>query len=278
MTVTRTFPGRLFLFLAVLLLVPAVTTAQPAQAPLAADTGEDKEDCNCYWDSDCGDTTPDCTGYNKCKLQGKLDGTCQGRDAVPVDPGTTTDALSVDVGPAAGPNPAAVAHAVELYVKAYLSPTVEGTGRGDIELIREAQQVDLGRRHAARHLKIQEAVHEALDATLGFDFLMPFPHGDLFGGAVYGYDSAHFGNVRIVPPAAPELVEAVRTGLVEAVRTGDAAAVAAPLGDFWQRNPDYEPFHTGRYYPHGHEHESQEVVHIQTAALERIAERLIDLR
>jgi len=129
--------------------------------------------CNCYYDRDCpGTEKPDCTGYFQCKLNGKLDGTCKAKTvtvddpAEPVDPNRASDEYRVVRQPSPPPDSAAVAAAVELYVKAYLPPILAGTGRADATFVREAQSVDLGYHHALRHLTIQEAVNEALDATL----------------------------------------------------------------------------------------------------------------
>ena len=271
--------GRTALFACALLLVAAVAAADEAGTQTAIAIDDTAVTCTCYWDRDCG-TGGDCTGYGKCTKSGKLDGTCKTvatEEPLPHGGAATSVAalrLALPVPPA---DASAVRDAVELYVRAYAVPVDAGTGRPDATLLAAAQRIDLGARHAERHLRIQEAVHEALDATLGFDFILPEIYGDLYGGAVYGVDARLFGNVRFVPHGADEVVAAVRDALSAALADGDPAAVGAPLAAFWQANPDYAPLHTGRYYPHGHHGESHDVAGQQIEALTRIAERLIDL-
>ncbi|HMB54001.1 MAG TPA: hypothetical protein VKU40_11840 [Thermoanaerobaculia bacterium] len=233
--------------------------------------------CTCYWDADCPGDDGDCTGYGDCEESGKLDGTCKAKAvAQPRTELSSIDGLRLDL-----PQPAdagLVSEALDLYLAAYAVPVEAGTGRPDADLLAAAQRVDLGNRHAERHLAIQMAVHEALDATLGFDVHLPHLHGDLYGGAVYGMNPRLFANVRIVPHGADEMVEALRDGLAAALADNDPAAVGPSLAAFWQANPHYEPHHTGRYYPHGHHGESHDVTHQQIEAVTRIAERLVDLR
>ena len=244
-----------------LLVGAAVFTADAAHAQ--ADEGCT---CTCYWDADCG-TGGDCTGYGNCTLSGKLDGTCK-KDAelelLAISPGDARRSQELRFAA----EPEELAAAVDFYFKAYLKPARLGDGTADAALFSRAQAIWLGERTRELHAVVQEAIHEALDTTLGFDFVFPQPAC---------FNPSRLGNVRAVPEAGPGLIQTVRTGFLEGILNRDPSAVDQPLREFWKRNPEYHPNHTGRYYPHGHTGESHDAESVQREALQKILGRLIEL-
>lgn len=257
------------------LVIPAFADDTTSSAQIGVIGDEEKEDCTCYWDADCPGDDGDCTGYFKCKQSGKLDGTCKKKaDAVPTELATAGKASTVDRE--------ALAEALTLYFDAYMVPVNEGTGRGDMGFLYAAQRVDLGSpRGFEVHGLLLDVVHEALDTTLGFDFVFPYNSGDCRGTSIevmrLNALSPEPGNIRIVPDHAVHMLMATRNSLLEAVRTGDAEAAAGPMQAFWDGHGHYHPHHTGRYYPHGHDGEETDPAPQQIAALQRIASRLLDL-
>jgi hypothetical protein len=221
--------------------------------------------CTCYWDADCG-TGGDCTGYGKCTRSGKLDGTC--KTVVVVDQPQAILSGDAPQQLRFAAEPEELAAAVDLYFKAYLKPARLGDGTADARLFSRAQAVWLGSRTQELHAAVQEAIHEALDTTLGFDFVFPEPAC---------FNPSGLGNLRAVPEAGPGLIQAVRIGFTEGILNRDPSAVDQPLREFWKQNPDYHPNHTGRYYPHGHTGESHDPELAQREALQRILTRLIEL-
>lgn len=182
------------------------------------------KDCDCYWSSDCPGHQY-CGDYFKCRMKGKLDGTCRKR---------ATGAIWLRV------NPQSVANAVDLYFQAYMEPITTGGGRPNEELLRAAQAVRLSR---TWHKELQENVRSALDAVLGFDFLPPTP-----------ICPTDFGNISTIPDirAALAIVEETRMGFVDAIVENNADVIESHIMMFWEEHPGYVPMHTGRCYPHGH--------------------------
>jgi hypothetical protein len=144
--------------------------------------------------------------------------------------------------------------ALDLYMQAYMVPVFDGEGRPDASLFDAAVRVNLGAENRRMHGLLQDTVHAALDAVIGFDFVLPpianrrcnEPASDR--GAV----QPRLGNVRGTPPEAVAIVEATHAGIRNAILSRNLNAVVEPLTEFWTANPDFHPFHTGRYYLHGH--------------------------
>lgn len=239
--------------------------------------------CDCYYDHECA--SGNCL-VPVCSLDGKIDGVCiadggGGDGGGGIEPAADDFFIGDDV------DPLAVAGAADFYFQAYLVAVRRGEGRPDPGLLTAASDVRLGRKaHADRrnHRLLLQVVHEILDAVLGFDFqapnaldvlLPPRRRSKRHFGGLQGSDSdPRFGGIRNVPPGAVEIVEAARSGFVEAVKSGDPDRVAAPLRAFWAKYPSYEPFHTGRYYPHGHAGEPTVPEASQIAALRARYKRL----
>ncbi len=198
--------------------------------------------CNCYRLGDmCPADCPACvcnpTRGGSCDVDGKLDVRCSGLP-----------------NPAPQTNPSSLVLALDLYMEAYLAPVSDGEGRPDEGLFEAAARVHLGAENQRMHALVQETVHAALDAVLGFDFVLPRvanrrceePASDRGAGR------PRPGNVRTTPPEAVAIVEATHVGIRNAILSRNLNAVVAPLAEFWSANPDFHPFHTGRYYLHGH--------------------------
>lgn len=239
----------------------AVGFSQESPKLAVAPIEDEQETCNCYWDRDCG-TGGDCTGYFQCKLSGKLDGTCK-KPAADVEVlGKAAQRLRLEA------EPEELAAAVDFYFQAYLSPARKGDGPADLRSFSRAKAIWLSSSNQTIHEVVQEAVHEALDTTIGFDFVYPQP---------LCVSRSQRGNLRAVPEAGAELIEAVRDGLVQGLLTRDATVIEQNLAGFWARHPDYHPNHTGRYYPHGHAGESSDPQALQREALGQILQRLLEL-
>jgi hypothetical protein len=144
--------------------------------------------------------------------------------------------------------------ALDLYMQAYIVPVSNGEGRPDASLFDAAVRVNLGAENRRMHGLLQDTIHTALDAVIGFDFALPRianrqnaePASDR--GAV----QSKAGNVRGTPPEAVAIVEATHEGIGNAILSRNLNAVVEPLTEFWIAHPDFHPSHTGRYYEHGH--------------------------
>ncbi len=198
--------------------------------------------CNCYRLGDmCPADCPGCicnpTRGGDCDVDGKLDVRCSKL------PNPTPEA-----------DPASLVLALDLYMEAYMVPVSDGEGRPDESLFDAAARVNLGAGNRRMHGLLRETVHAALDAVLGFDFVLPRianrrceePASDRGAGR------PRPGNVRTTPPEAVAIAEATHTGIRNAILTRNLNAVVEPLTAFWSANPEFHPLHTGRYYLHGH--------------------------
>jgi hypothetical protein len=130
-----------------------------------------------------------------------------------------------------------VVQAAELYFQAYLQVGRRAGGPPDREIVRRAADIPLP---VNWHLELIDAVHGALDATLGWDFMKCTVRPTCFG------------NVGQLTDVAAELVDAAREGFIAGLRDNNPDAVEAPLRDFWSRNEGFSPMHHGRCYAHGH--------------------------
>lgn len=196
--------------------------------------------CDCYRIDDmctCPGCTCNPTRGGTCDEDGKLDVRC-----------------SPPPSPAPQTNPSLLVSALDLYMQAYMVPVSNGEGRPDASLFNAAVRVNLGAENQRVHGLLQDTIHAALDAVIGFDFGLPRiannqcqePASDR--GAV----QPRQGNVRHTPPEAVAIVEATAEGIRNAILSRNLNAVVQPLTEFWTANPNFHPFHTGRYYPHGH--------------------------
>jgi len=191
--------------------------------------------CNCYrLDDMCPAGCPGCRcdpgKGGMCDVDGKLDVNCTKiPDATPQ------------------PNPAKLVQALDLYLQAYMVPVSNGEGRPDASLFDAAARVKVGKKNSEMHRRLRATVHAALDAVIGFDFSLPRIANTRRSAALWGA-----GNVRHTPPESVDIVEAAHQGLRNAILNRNLNAVVEPLTTFWTANPDFHPFHTGRYYEHGH--------------------------
>jgi hypothetical protein len=144
--------------------------------------------------------------------------------------------------------------ALDLYVQAYAVPVSSGSGRPDAGLFDAATHVNLGAENQRMHDLLEDTIHTALDAVIGFDFALPRianPQSE-DPASNNGVGRARTGNVRGTPPESVAIVEAAHQGIRSAILTRNLNAVVAPLTEFWAAHPDFHPNHTGRYYSHGH--------------------------
>ncbi len=203
--------------------------------------------CNCYYSENCQETGRG----NKCKyvwtgvsclivpkphtkindvyICGEIPGNpqCDGLCTVkPIRPINWEEVI-----------PFEVAQAADLYFRAYLRAGVRGGGPPDRALVRRAGDLQLP---INWHLELIDAVHGALDVTLGWDF-MPCTERNTC-----------FGHVPRLEETAAALVDAAREGFVAGLLDNDPGAVEAPLRSFWSRTEAFVPMHGGRCYPHGH--------------------------
>ena len=198
--------------------------------------------CNCYrLDDMCPASCPGCTcdpmRGGDCGLDGKLDVNC-----------------SPPPNPTPQSNPSNLVNALDLYIEAYMVPIGNGAGRPDASLFDAAARVNLGAENQRMHGLLEDTIHTALDAVIGFDIALPrianiqceAPASDR------GVGRSKTGNVRGTPPESVAIVEATHEGLRNAILTRNLNAVVPPLTAFWTAHPDFHPSHTGRYYPHGH--------------------------
>ena len=220
----------------------------------------DKATCNCYWSSDCGRGST-CGGYGNCTASGKLDGTCSTTVV------TSTDPLQTQKLTMPKQDPAAVYAAVDGYFQAFLKAVNKGGGQPDAKLVAAAQKAMPSKTGLDN---VEYAVWVSMDAVMGWDFMYPNKWQRATG---------YVGNIRQVHgvDAATGIVDATRRGLLDSVQSGDPTRVAAPLREFWAKNPDFMPRHTGRCYPHGHDEvtTTQGTVACQIDTLQRVATMLI---
>lgn len=188
--------------------------------------------CECYVSSDC-DSEQSCHwnfGGANCVNSGKMDGLCvdgEGGFGGPNEPGTTTTADGMSM--------------VSAGFDSFIPAILDGGGVAD-PMSWEAMED-----YASNPTQLQGArtlVHEALTITLGWDV----------GVQQFGRASS-LGNVRLVtqPVAALAMLEATRDGVLMAIDADNPAMVSAPLVQFWNQYPYFEPNHLGRCYPHGHD-------------------------
>jgi hypothetical protein len=244
-----------------LLIGAAFAQSSAPQNSMSVDSvGVVKGTCNCYWSSDCS-TGSTCGGYGNCTASGKLDGTCS---TVVV---TSSDPLKKQQLPMPKQDPAAVYAAVDGYFQAFIKAVNKGGGQPDAKLVAAAQKAMPSKTGLDN---IEYAVWVSMDAVMGWDFMYPNKWQRATG---------YVGNIRQVHgvDAATGIVDATRRGLLDAVQSGDSTKVAAPLQEFWAKNPDFMPRHTGRCYPHGHDEVTtmQGTVACQIDTLQRVATMLI---
>jgi hypothetical protein len=125
-------------------------------------------------------------------------------------------------------------------------------GMPDVDLVRRAQDQRLT---TDEHFAVQLIVHNALDLTLGFDFIGPQP--SCIGADEDGQlDPGGLGQMRLAAkdalPEEIELAEIVHQSVVGAIKANKPDIVAQPIQLFWKKHPTYQPRHTGRCFPHGH--------------------------
>ncbi len=72
-------------------------------------------------------------------------------------------------------------------------------------------------------------------------------------------------------------MDAARRGFIEALHVQNAGAVRGHLLEYWRRNQNYHPLHTGRCYQHGHEEVQtlEDTVACQVETLTRAVESLL---
>ncbi|SRR5579871_385196 len=216
--------------------------------------------CNCYYSSDCS-TGRSCGGYGSCSGSGKNDGTCSSTIVTGIDP------LHKQL-PMPKQDPAAVYAAVDSYFQAFLMAVNHGGGVPDQKLVAAAQKA-LPSKPVLDN--VEYAVWVSMDAVMGWDFMYPNK---------LQRASGYVGNIREVHGvnSASGIVEAARKGLLEAVQSGDSSKVAAPLQEFWSKNPAFIPRHLGRCYPHGHDEvtDTKSTIACQIDTLQRLASMLIE--
>jgi hypothetical protein len=200
--------------------------------------------CDCYYACipgnmcECADPNQKCNLISPgCDLDGKRDGKC-------VIPPIMVPSFDT-------PDTPSLLTALNLYFEAYLVPVSEGEGRPDAEVLDAALAVQLGAGNEKLHSMIQDGVHEALDALIGFDLVLPMSPGK-FNDPGQGVGPPRFGNIRGTPALGVEIINAARTGIMEAIQYRNLNEIDEHLADFWQEHPDFHPNHAGRYYPHGH--------------------------
>jgi hypothetical protein len=234
------------------LVLVGVVSAQDAACPV----------CKCYYTYDCGSGGGSCGGYGNCTADGKLDGTCSGSELI-----AAKDPLNKKNLPLPKQDPAALYSAVDSYFQAFLKAVNKGGGVPDQKLVAAAQKTMPSK---AGLDNVEYAVWVSLDAVMGWDFMYPNK---------LQRASGYVGNIREVHgvSTASGIVEAARKGLLEAVQSGDSTKVAAPLQEFWAKNPDFIPRHLGRCYPHGHSEvtDLKSTVACQIDTLQRVADSLI---
>ena len=95
------------------------------------------------------------------------------------------------------------------------------------------------------HIAIKDLTFNAIDVVLGFDFAHP-------RGNCFVYDARCLGSLRIrLSEGGAEILKATRNGIINAVKEEDPSGIEKYLSDYWAMHT-YEPYHTGRCYPHGH--------------------------
>ncbi|HET9229265.1 MAG TPA: hypothetical protein VFR31_21475 [Thermoanaerobaculia bacterium] len=203
--------------------------------------------CDCYWSSECG-TGKKCDYASGCTKSGKKDGTC-----------TTANAEVVIA------SSFEVASALSFWFDAYIAAAnEERDGLPDEALVKRA--LDSGMSERA-HALVRDEVINALDILLGFDAVLP-------RGDCQEHDPRCLAQLRIpAEPEAVELLEVAKEALIGAVLNGDPSNIGEALGAFWNKSA-FEPHHTGRCYPHGHEGFSTPL-ECQTDELRRVATLLI---
>ena len=205
--------------------------------------------CDCYWSSECG-TGKTCNYSSGCTKSGKLDGTCSSGSAVV---SATAEQL---------------ASAVTFWMDGYIATSVAGKdGLPDPLMVDRTAQLGLSQQ--AQEL-VRDQIFNTLDVLLGFDVALP-------RGNCLANDRRCLAQYRIpIEAEGARLLEAGKDGLVKAILTGQASSVDQALDIYWSRL-DYEPHHTGRCYPHGHEGHPVTPLDCQKDELGRIAAALLSM-
>src|SRR5262249_39054540 len=202
--------------------------------------------CNCYFSSNCSQTGRGticrytwngeiCTWIAKpnVRIGGVL--ICGGTPGQPQCDGRCRDqrrpgAIWRDI------DRAVVATAFNLYLKAYLAVAQQGGGGPDPTLLKEAMSVPLP---SDWHEELQEAIQDALDVLIGFDFMRSRD------------PTCPFGQCPALSDVPFLLVDTARQALEDGIVQNNSEAVVGPIRDFWKAY-QWVPMHTGRCYPHGH--------------------------
>lgn len=222
--------------------------------------------CTCYYSSDCRGRNSTCDLGGRCLPSGKKDGTCNIGTAPPLI--GSADVPPVEQNNLVAADKLAVSSALDAHFRSFIKATENGGGHPDPELLQSAQNVRLSEEG---HSRVERAVWVSLDAVMGWDFQYPT--------AVQKAEGFE-GNIREVEggTSAGAIVDADSRGLLEALRTGDTKDVAPPLQEFWAKNPNYQPNHLGRCYPHGHPEvrDMKGAVACQIEVLQRLDGMLLD--
>jgi hypothetical protein len=182
--------------------------------------------CTCYWSSDC--TSGSCNYSSGCTQSGKNDGTCK-----------------VTTGSVIKPDVLLAAEAIETMFEGYIVAGQTRDGLPDEGLNGQARRLN-SVLTPLQYGEIQETVFNAIDITMGFDFV--HPRGDCVA-----YDARCLGQFIIQLDArGVALLRATQSGFTRALTSNDRGVLAESLQSFWQENTDFAPHHMGRCYPHGH--------------------------
>lgn len=188
------------------------------------------EECHCYFSSDCGPDAPCVIGGCQPVWDGKLDGICRGFR----DPGAKWVFL--------GGNTGTLARSADFWFQTYIAAAQHPGRMPDKALLIRALEVPLSE---AWHREVKDAVNNAIDIAIGFDF--KFPRGDCFADDPRCLGQFHAD----LSPSGVKLLEAFREGFTQALQNNDPSAVEGPLRIFW-KSQRFSPLHTGRCYPHDH--------------------------
>lgn len=239
--------------------------SQTESAEGQGDPGDEEisnQDCDCYYDVDCPESSGCNVGTPMCLKAGKLDGLCD--EWQPPQPKGELDPDE---------RRTAVSKAVEVYFELFIQIVAqEGAGTPKPEAVREIDKIlgwpspgkeaNTPRPVVLKRQPLIDMLNNSLDRVLGFDFNIS-PVQD-------------FGRIRDVPDRqqAIALIKATRTAFLRALEQRSATAVREPLTKFWESFPTYRPMHTGRCYPQS-VLEQKSPLECQVEGLSRIAERLV---
>jgi len=139
---------------------------------------------------------------------------------------------------------------VDLYFQAFITSARGDGGPPNMDLVRRAQDQRLT---IDEHFAVQMIVHNALDITLGFDFITP--RSSCIGSDDNQIDPGGLGQIRLAAKDARregiELAEIVHQGLIAAIKANAPDEIAKPISLFWKKHPNYKPRYSGRCWSEG---------------------------